>query len=205
MLRLTTAAVALTFSMPAFAQENIVVPHEFIAWEAGGFLPKTVKEMGTPEFAGFITAACAAFGADCSTTAAKIAAGAYYSTPYVATGNVRTTAWIDRHSGEEYYAKFAAPPGYTTCKAKIDVGNGSITGGATFNGSIQRMPGPNADGIGLYSVVPKNRPSGQWVNFRVFVEFVPKGDEIKSQCWPSNTVVFQCTGQNCNTYPGARL
>ena len=160
--------------------------------------------MGSQEFVAMVTAACAAYGVDCSKTAAAIAAGARYATPYVSTGNVRTTAWIDRHPGEEYYAKFAAPTGYTTCKAKIDIGNGSITGGSTFNGSIQRMPGPNQDGIGLYAVVPKNRPSGQWVSFRVYVEFVPKGTE-GGRCWPDNTTVFQCTGQDCTTYEGARV
>jgi hypothetical protein len=203
--RSVVAASMLLCSAPAVAQQKIVVPHEFVAWEAGGFLPKTIKEIGTPEFAAMLTAACTALQVDCSTAAAQIAAGARYATPYVATGNVRTTAWIDRHSGEEYYAKFAAPPGYTTCKAKIDIGNGSITGGSTFNGSIQRLPGANADGIGLYAVVPKNRPTGQWVHFRVFVEFVTKGTEGQSQCWPDNTLVFQCTGQKCSTYPDARL
>jgi hypothetical protein len=181
------------------------VPHEFNAWEKGGFFVKTIKEIGTKEFVVLLEAACAAYGADCSAVAAEIAAGAHYATPYIATGNVSTTAWIDRHPGEEYFAKFAAPAGYTTCRAKIDIGNGSITGGSTFNGSIQRMPGPNADGIGLYAVVPKNRPTGQWVSFRVYVEFVLKGTESGSGCWPDNTVVFQCTGQNCVTYPGARM
>lgn len=190
---------------PAVAQQSLIVPHEFVAWEAGGFIPKTIKEIGTPEFVAILSSVCAAYGGDCSESAAEIAGAAKYATPYVSQGNVRTTAWIDRHSGEEYYAKFAAPAGYTTCKAKIDVGRGSITGGATFNGSIQRMPGPNADGIGLYAVVPKNRPTGQWVQFQVYVEFVPKGTDLASRCWPDNTVVFQCTGQNCSTYPGARM
>ncbi|WLA64699.1 hypothetical protein [Bradyrhizobium diazoefficiens] len=188
------------------AQDDLlIVPHEFIASERGGVLPKSIKEMGTPEFAAILAAACAAYGGDCSSSAAQLAAAARYATPYVSTGNVRTTAWIDRHPGEEYYAKFAAPDGYTTCKAKIDIGNGSITGGSTFNGSIQRMSGANADGIGLYAVVPKNRPSGQWVAFRVFVSFVPKSADVASRCWPNNAVVFQCTGQNCNTYSGARM
>ena len=204
MFRTIVAVSTLVLSSPVLAQESVIVPHEFVAREGGGFLPKTIKEMSSDEFVAMLTVACAAYGVDCSQAAAGIAAGARYATPYVSTGEVSTTAWIDRHPGEEYYAKFAAPAGYTTCKAKIDVGNGSISGDSTFNGSIQRMPGPNADGIGLYAVVPKNRPAGQWVAFRVHVEFVPKGTEA-GRCWPDNTVVFQCTGQNCNTYPDARM
>jgi hypothetical protein len=182
MYRLGLAITSFLCSLPVFAQDRIVVPHEFDAWESGSFFAKTIKEMGTPEFVAMAEAACAAFETDCSVQAAEIAAGAYYATPYVNTGNVQTTAWVDRHEGEEYYAKFATPTGYTTCRAKIDTGNGSITGGSTFNGSIQRMGGANADGIGLYAVVPKNRPSGQWVDFRVFVEFVPQGKEGVSGC-----------------------
>lgn len=188
----------------ASTRQAIVVSHEFVAWEAGGFFAKTIKEIGTPQFVAMLEAACLSFGDDCSSTASEIAAGAHYATPYIATGNVRTTAWIDSHNGEEYKAKFAAPNGYTTCRAKIDYGGGSISGGATFNGTIQRMSGQNQDGLGLYVEVPKNRPTGQWVKFRVFVEFVPKGTDL-SRCWPDNTVAFQCTGEHCNLYPGAQL
>lgn len=203
LLGFVAAAVALVCPSPTMAQA-IVVPHEFVAWEAGGFLPKTIKEMGTPEFAAIVTTGCAVFEVDCHEVAGQIVSGARYATHYVARGDVRTTAWIDRHDGEAYYAKFAAPDKYTTCKAKIDVSNGSISSGSTFNGSIQRMSGQNNDGVGLYAVVPKNRPTGQWIQFRVFVEFVPKGSNL-SVCWPDNTLVFQCTGQNCSTYPDARL
>lgn len=119
----------------------------------------------------------------------------------VQSGNYIGTARVDRHIGEEYYAKFDSPAGYTICKAVIDIGNGSITGGATFNGSIQRF---GEDGLGLYVVVPKNRTT-QWVRFNLVVEYVQKDSLDKYKCWPDKTVVFQCTGQNCSTYPGARL
>jgi hypothetical protein len=184
--------------------DAIVVPHEFSAGEPGGFFPKTLKEMSSQEFQAILTVACAYYGVDCSNAAAAIRAGAAYATPYIFQSDLHTTAFIDRHPGEAYYAKFAAPPGYTTCKALIDVGNGSITGGSTFNGSIQRMPGPLGDGIGLYAVVPQHRPTGQWVNFHVDIEFVRNGTLDQHACWPNNTVVWQCTGQNCSTYPGAR-
>jgi hypothetical protein len=186
------------------SNDVIVVPHEFTAGEQDGFGINSIKEMGSNEFALMLTAACAAYGVDCSKVAAGIQQGAYYATQYISQPDLRTTALLDKHPGEAYYAKFVAPSGYTTCKAKIDIGNGSITGGSTFNGSIQRMPGPLGDGVGLYVVVPKNRPSGQWVSFRADVEFVRPGMLNQYQCWPDGTVVWQCTGQNCSTYPGAR-
>jgi len=204
---LVAGAVALSASgiAAAHAQDEIVVPHEFHAREAGSFVIKTTKELDSSQFQAMLTTACAIYGVDCSEEAAAIRKGAYYANQYTSSNNVSTSAWIDRHPGEEYYAKFAAPEGYTTCKAIIDVGHGSITGGSTFNGSIQRMPGPRNDGIGLYAVVPKNRPSGQWVSFVVWVDFVRVGTLGQHQCWPDRTTVFQCTGQNCSTHPGARM
>ena len=193
MLRIIVAASAILLSFPAFSQP-VVVPHEFVAWEQGGFLSKTIPQLNTPQFKAMLTASCAALAVDCSTVADAIARGAYYATPYVSNSNLQTTAWVDWHRGEEYAAKFAAPSGWTTCKAIIDVGHGSITGGATFNGSIQRMSGPNNDGIGLYVVVPKNRPSGQWVQFQVDVEFVPREQPIKTVAGP--------TIRSCSSAPG---
>jgi hypothetical protein len=195
---------ALFLSCSPVVAQPLVVPHEFRASENGSFGQKTLIQLNTNEFRTGLTAACLWFGYVCGGVAVAIGSAAAYATPYVSNNDVQTTAWVDWHRGEEYAAKFAAPSGYTTCRALIDVNNGSITGGATFNGSIQRMAGPNQDGIGLYAVVPKNRPSGQWVSFRVDVEFVPVGTVQQNKCWPDNTVVFQCTGQNCNTYPGAR-
>jgi hypothetical protein len=170
----------------------------FQAWEGGGFLQK--KESGPPTPA-IITRACVALG--CSTSAAAIADTAKQTNRLVQSGNYIGTARVVGHFGEEYHAEFDSPAGYTICKAVIDIGNGSITGGATFNGSIQRSPG--GDGLGLYAVVPQNRTTGQWVRFNLVVEYVQKDSLDKYECWPDRTVVFQCTGQNCSTYPGARL
>jgi len=206
-MRLRAAVISLTGMVCGAAAspgDVIVVPHEFRASEGGSFGGKTLSQLDSNEFKGALILACAFYGVDCSEAAVAIGEAAYYATPYINASDISTTAWIDRHPGEEYYAKFAAPPGYTTCKAVIDVGNGSITGPSTFNGSIQRMPGGNNDGIGLYAVVPKNRQSPQWVSFRVDVEFVRPGKLGEYGCWPDRTLVFQCTGQNCTTFPGAR-
>jgi len=203
MAQVILVALSLLFGIvEAYADDGpIFQPETFQAWEGGGFLAKTWKELQTPEAVGAIAGACAAFGTDCSSAAAGIAEAAKQPNRYVQSGNYYGTARIDRHPGEEYYGKFDSPANHTICKAVIDIGNGSITGGATFNGSIQRS---GQDGLGLYVVVPKNRPSGQWARFNLVVEYVPTGTVEQYNCWPNNTLVFQCTGQNCSTYPGAR-
>jgi hypothetical protein len=184
----------------AFAQNGPIFQTEsFEAWEGGGFLQKTWKELGTPEAAAIIAVGCALFEVDCSSVSTRIAEGAKATNRYIQSGNYVGTAFIGRHPGEDYYAKFGAPATYTPCKAVTDVSGGSITGPSTFNASIQ------ADGIGIYAVVPKNRPSGQWARFNMLVEYVPNGSREQYKCWPMNAVVVQCTGQNCNTpQPGSR-
>src|SRR5262245_59177899 len=157
--------------------------------------------MESDQFKDIMTGACKLFGVNCEAAAEYLRDVAYYGSEYLSQPDLQTTAWIHRHPGEEYYAKFLAPaippksdgsPAdyyYTTCKAKIDTGHGSITGPSTFNGGIQRMPGPRGDGLGLYAVVPKHRSTGQWVNFTVYVQFVKveKGNLAflkKYGCWP---------------------
>ena len=190
-------------SSTAWAQQGPVVAMEsWDAWENGGFFHKTIKELGSDEVRYAITAVCALYGTNCSQQAAVFQQWSQQASRITNTGNAITTAWIDKHPGEEYYAKFLSPSGYTICKASVDVKNGSITGGATFNASIQRSPPSPQDGLGLYVVVPKNRPSGQWAKFNSVVTYVPVGALQQHGCWPDNLLVVQCTGNNCNTPPG---
>jgi hypothetical protein len=182
----------------------IIRPESFEAWEGGGFISRTWKELAAPEATALIQSACAALGANCSSEAAALAKTARETTQLIERGNYRGTARIYSYVGEEYSGMFESPSpgGFTICKAVIDITNGSITSGATFNGTIQRRDA--IDGLGFYAVVPKNRPSGQWVRFNLIVQYVPSGTLEQYKCWPDRTVVFQCTGHNCTTYPGAR-
>jgi hypothetical protein len=190
--------------------QAMIVKEDFFASEQGGFLIKGWKEAGSQEVQIAITAACAAYGVDCSQAAAGFRAAVIYSRERIQLGNYQGTARIDRHPGEEYFAKFDSPQGKTICKAGIDIINGSISDGATFNGTIQRS---GEDGLGIYAVVPQNRPAGQWVNFKLLVEYVPQGQLEQYDCWPNNTSVFLCSGSNVppgtckanSSYPAAYL
>ncbi|MBR1071219.1 hypothetical protein [Bradyrhizobium liaoningense] len=204
---LVVCAILVGSCHQAIAQQQAkIVKEEFFASEQGGFGIKLWKEAGSQEVQALITAACAAYGVDCSAAAAGFRTAMVESRNRISVGNYEGTARIDRHPGEEYYAKFDSPGGMTICKAGIDIINGSISGGATFNGTIQRT---GEDGLGLYVVVPKNRPEGQWVNFKLLVEYVPAGQLDNFGCWPNNTWVFQCAGpNNCKAnpnYPAAYL
>jgi hypothetical protein len=184
----------------------IVVPHIFEARESGDFLIKTSKEMSSQEFQNIIMGGCWIFDVDCSDEAAAIRQGADYVNGVFSNAYVHTTAFIDTHEGEHYQAKFVAPDGYTTCKAKIDSNNGSITGESTFSGILQRMTKSNGDGIGLDVVVPQNRDSGQWAAFMVYVEYARKDRVGRFDCWPDNTSLWLCGhgSTGCRIlYPGA--
>jgi hypothetical protein len=132
---------------------TLILPETWEAWEGGGFLTKSWKELGSQEAKTLIILGCAGFGVNCASEAEAIRKWAQITRNYVSTGNVFTSARIVSHPGEEYHAYFDSPNGYTICKARVDVKNGSITGPSTFNAGIKRDGG--VDGLGVYSVVPQ--------------------------------------------------
>ena len=87
----------------------MIVKEDFFASEQGGFLIKGWKEAGSQEVQAAITAACAAYGVDCSQAAAGFRAAMIYSRERIQLGNYQGTARIAQHPGEEYYAKFDSP------------------------------------------------------------------------------------------------
>ena len=115
---------------------------------------KTWKELGSKEAAAMITAACALLRSRFSNAADSISQIAKQTNRYVNYGNLVTTGRLLQHDGEEYRTEFTPPAGYSTCDARVDVHNGSITGGSTFNGSVRWN---KEDRVGVYAVVPKNR------------------------------------------------
>jgi hypothetical protein len=191
--------VALLFaSVASVRAEELLVAHEFHVSEAGGFGHKTLKEMGSREFQVIVTAACAAYGVNCSSAAGQIRKGAEIASKIVgqAGSNVYITGDVTRHEGEEWNGIFRAPVGYEICEAKLDYGRMSITGESTFNTSILRSPTDN--GLGFYAVIPKNRPSGQWVEAYFVVKYVKGGTVPQNNCAPSGTYPWLCKGQSCN-------
>jgi hypothetical protein len=186
------AATLVSFIAPSQmqAQESIVEPYLFSRGAPGSFLIKTGKELGSNEAAALITTACAAFGVNCAPAAKALQSGS-------------KAAY--RNDGETHVVIFDPPAGYEPCRARIDWNSASLTGETTFSGAIGNYSGELK--FGVNAVVPRHRPSGQWVHAMVFIQSVPKGTREQNGCWPTKTNFWLCRngGNNCSFYPGARL
>lgn len=180
------------------ASEELIVANEFHVTEGGGFVAKTLKEMGSQEFQAIATAACAAYGVNCSSAVGAIRTAAEIGAPIVgqAGGNVYITGNVTKHDGEEWHGIFRAPVGYEICEARLDYGRMSITGPSTFNTSIVRTP--NDNGLGFYAVIPKNRPTRQWVDAYFVIKYVQAGTVGQNKCAPTGSYPWLCKGQECN-------
>lgn len=134
---------------------------------------------------------CRALGFDCGEDPAPSRAAALFIKPEIVSGAYRGTARIVLQRGRSYYAKFDAPPGFTLCKAGIDLVGGHISHGAIFAGSIQRI---GRDGLGVYAALP-GRGEGA-IAFRLMILTVPREDVDREACWPDGTIIFVCAGQD---------
>jgi len=153
--------------------------------EAGSFLNKTTKELGTPQAAGIITAACAVFYYDCSREAAAL------------TGLVKqASARMTEPGGEAHGYHVFAPPGYDVCRASVNGKNWGVSGQSSLQATIL-----NADDRGnpngpyyltMLINVPKNRPEGHWAFAEFAVEYVPIGTRAQNGCWPVGSHPFWC-------------
>jgi hypothetical protein len=126
MWRNPTKWVRITESSQSMrATAGILVAHEFHVTEGGGFINKTLKEMGSQEFQAIVTVACAAYGVDCSSAAGAIRKGAEVGSPIVgrAGGRVYITGTVTKHEGKiggEYIEHLSAMksvmPDWTTAR-----------------------------------------------------------------------------------------
>lgn len=199
MKRLALPIALLSASASLCLAETLAVNHELHITEGGGFLNKSLKEMGSKEFQALVTIGCAAFAVDCSQAAQAVRTAATVGTPilgrrgeaYFITGDVTE----HRSDSEEWRGYFRAPPGYEVCKAGLDYGSMSITGPSTFNTRIVRDPQNN--GLFFYAVVPKHRPTRQWIHAQMLVTYVKAGTVAQNQCAPTGSNPWVCKGQNC--------
>ena len=197
--------VVLSFSLvlaliSSVRGEESLVANEFHVTESGGFFIKTLHEMTSAEFQAIATAACTAYGiGDCSSAAVAIRKAA----PVFGQqgGKVYITGDVTKHEGEEWRGIYRAPEGYEICNAKLNYAGMSITGPSTFNTAIVRAGKDN--GLGFYAVIPKNRPSGQWVEATFVISYVKEGTTAQNNCAATNSNPWLCKGQECN--PLSRL
>jgi hypothetical protein len=198
-MRSVVLPVTILIASVSFVQaEEMLVANEFHVTEGGGFVSKTLKEMGSPQFQALVTAACAAYGADCSSAAATIRKAAEIGAPIVGRegSDVYITGNVTKHDGEEWYGIFRAPNGYEICEAKLDYGHMSITGPSTFNTAIVRTL--NENGLGFYAVIPKNRPSRQWIDAYFVIKYVKSGATGLNMCAQTGSNPWLCKGQTCS-------
>ena len=203
-------AVATAFILylhtPSFAQEPLYVAHDFHITEGGGFFEKTTKEMGSQQFQTMVSLSCVLFGADCSSQAsAARKAFEIFSDEWISQGeNFFITGRVLEHDSgsEEWRGSFDTLQGYEVCRAGLNYGDMSITGPSTFAVGIRRagimFKGTLIQGLSFYAVVPKNRPTRQWINANFMVEYVPIGTSSVNNCAPDNSIAWNCKGQNCN-------
>ncbi|WP_201400278.1 hypothetical protein [Kaistia sp. 32K] len=134
---------------------------------------------------------CRALGFDCSDDPDPERAAERFLKPEIVAGPYRGTARIALQRGASYYAKFDAPPGFSICRAGIDLVDGFISRGAVFAGSIQRN---GRDGLGVYAALPE--PGGGGIAFRLLIATVPEARFDREACWPDGTIVFLCAGRD---------
>lgn len=132
---------------------------------------------------------CRAFGFDCGDDPDPARAAARFIKPEIVSGAYRGTARLVLQRGASYYVKFDAPPGFTLCKAGIDLVGGYASPGAIFAGSIQRI---GRDGLGVYAALPKAGEGA--IAFRLLIATVPEARFDRDACWPDGTIVFLCAG-----------
>ncbi|MBB4570327.1 hypothetical protein [Rhizobium leucaenae] len=184
------AACSIFISLPAVAEdasEVKLVPNFIHIRESGGFLEKTLHEGNTEEFAAFVTAVCTV-AYDCMGFDTAGLAAIAASEKITSGGDFATSGRIDKHGGEDWYIAFPPPPGYTTCSASYDHKTISLNKGDSAQGKVFR--GSHGDYISTYSVVPKHRPEGHWVNVDFIVKYVKAGTEQNHNCAGDNTWVW---------------
>jgi hypothetical protein len=183
------------------------VIHELHINESGSFIIKTTKEMNTREFQVLASVVCAYYGvppSNCTKYIAAVQQGAKVLSSAASGRNHYITGEITRHDpGSEAWAGiFRAPVGYTICNAGIFYGQASVDGESSFSSQILR--GTKDWGLGFYTVVPKNRKEGHWVEYYALVRYVkadPGWEARYKNCAPTGSTPWDCKGHEpggCN-------
>jgi hypothetical protein len=186
---LSIAFAAMNIGAISYAQKApIILAHEVHIHEAGGFLIKTIKEAGSSQVEAAIEMACSALQSDCSTTAkgARLAANAISDKSISEGKNYYITGKVFAQSGEEWHGVFGAPEGYEVCKAALV--NLEKSAGSTFTTAVFVTPEVYPEGLHFYAVVPKNRPTPQYIDSVFSIYYVPTGTREQYACAPHKTV-----------------
>lgn len=158
----------------AKADDLIVSSTKIRIVENGGFIQKTLKELGSEEAQVALVATCAYFGADCSKAA-------------VVLGEVKRQI---KKSGEEHRGSIFSPEGYVLCKAGLKVH--SHDGGTTFNSTYRSNDDGLGDRIDFYAVVPQ-RTKKRAIDMTISLEYAKPKDREKYGCVaPPQAALWEC-------------
>lgn len=141
-----------------------------------------------------VEAGCRALGLSCAVDGDQPANATRYLKRTIAIDNYLGTARISRQRGDRTYAKFAAPNGFTVCRAGIYLRDGVITPGATFAGAILRS---GQDGLAVYADLGPPSTSKRSIEFKLLVQYVAQQSPEAESCWPDGTIVFLCGAKGC--------
>lgn len=206
MRRWPVFAAILLIGAPALAGPGPpfrIYEEEFHLWADRRFEIEGWREVEAD--AGDLAAAggCQALGVDCSDTASGPAAAGRYLKRPIDSDAYRGTARLLRVRGTAYYARFAAPPGYSICRAGLYTRSGLLRGGAVFAGALQRS---GIDGLAVYADLGSGTDSA--AEFRLLILYAPVGSLQASRCWPDQTILFLCGAGTCRSsraYPQTDL
>jgi hypothetical protein len=183
----SAAFVSATFAQSPAPAQPIFAKVHFQIHRNGSWGGDVISRMDPTAIAAIITAGCAAYGVDCSSTAPTVTKLVKSLGPYHSDG------------GNEHRGIYRAPPGYEMCTAKIDWGDTGISGKSTFSATLYRDP--RNKGLGYYADVPRTN-KGEGIDSDLYFEFVP-ADQLaqRTDCFPSGAHLWNCRGQWCPDKP----
>jgi hypothetical protein len=172
----------VAISTPAIADQISFKAH-FSIRESGNFVGTAVSTLATQDAAALVAAGCQAFGVDCSKQASSDAAW------------LKSVSNEDSKDGQEHRGFYRNFPGYEICKAKIDWAHTGIDSDSTFSARIVRDAQNN--GLTYYAIVPTGGGRGHGIDSDLYLQFVRSGQTEQNNCFPTNTFVWNCKGQDC--------
>jgi hypothetical protein len=196
---LLVAIVPITTAQP---RRPITIFHEFHVSEPGGETITPLKEMSEAEVRAMVVEGCAQLHHRCSTDLENIRPASKIPGMVIAEGErVYITGRVLRQQGEEWWGIYAAPKGYTACRAALS--KVSLAEGSVFDTTIKDHPPER--GLLFHAVISSgksNRPS--LVSAYFLVQYVPVGTEGRLGCMSDGVNPWRCTGpKNCKQVVGS--
>ncbi len=204
-MRTLIAFVLITAIAPIATAEPrrpMTIVHEFHVSEPGGETIKPLKQMSKAEVQAIVTTGCTALAHGCPKGVHQIEPAEKVPGMVIAEGeNVYITGQVVRQQGDEWWGIYAAPKGYTACRAAL--GKVSLTAGSVFDTTIKSQA--TAKGLLFHAVIPigtPDRPSSVHAYF--LVQYVPVGTEGRLGCMSDGSNPWRCVGsRDCQRIVGS--